>query len=170
MQEHIYRATKKSIFRKSFLIWFFVAVHVAVNVLMILSLSQKGNAWGILFVNGTLSVISIPSLIIFFNYYKYAANKILTITYNSLKFTDKKTGESIELMNADIDKIYLVTNRSLSRFPWIFYDYFYLVDTHQNKIIINCYLIDIRHFWLDTLTRKINSDKLTRRESYYPLI
>jgi hypothetical protein len=170
MQEHIYIAKKKRIIRQSFFIWLFVGLQVAANTILIPTLFTKNQIGGIVIINILLGLITIPAVILFFKYYRHSVGKKFIVTYNSLKFVDDKTGQSIELNSSEIDKIYLVVNNKTSRLPWLFHEYFSFIDTRNNKITITSYFMDISDFWLDTLTRKVNSNKVIREEKTYPII
>lgn len=169
MKEHIYTARKSRIFKQSILIWFFVATHIAVNLMIIPTLVQAKQAWAIIFINVLLSPITIPSILLFFRYYTHSVGKKFIITYNTLKFIDEKTGETTELNNSDIEKIILVQNKQMSRLPWLFHEFFSFIDNKQQRIIITSYFMDLSDFWLDALTHKIKSNKLTREERTYPI-
>jgi len=96
--------------------------------------------------------------------------KKFIVTYNSLRFVDEKTGSITELNSCDIEKIYLVQNKRMSKLPWVFHEYFSFIDNKKNKIVVTSYFMDISDFWLDTLTRKVNSNNLIREEKTYPII
>ena len=170
MQEHIYIAKRSRIIKQSFFIWLFVALHIAANIIIIPTLLKKDQIWNIALINILLGLITVPAVILFLNYYKHSVGKQFVVTYNSLKFIDDKTGKTIELKNSDINKIYLVKNMHNSRLPWIFHEYFSLTDNKNNKIVVTSYFMDIGDFWLDTLTRKVNSDNLVREKKMYPII
>jgi hypothetical protein len=170
MQEHIYIAKPSRILRQSFFIWLFVALQIAANFMTVPTFLRLNQIFGIVFVNTVLGIITIPSLILFFKYYRHSVGKKFIVSYDSLKFIDDKTGETIELNNSEIDKIYLVQNKRMSRLPWSFHEYFSFVDTKQNKIVITSYFMDISEFWLDNLSRKVSSDKLITELKTYPII
>jgi hypothetical protein len=169
MQEHVYIAKKSRIAKQSFCICLFVATHIVINFMVIPKFLQNGQAWAIVFINAFLGAITIPSLVLFLKYYKHSVGKKLIVTYNSLKYIDEKLNSVIELNNSEINKIKLVENRQGSRFPWIFHDYFSFTDIKGNKIVVTSYFMDLSEFWLDTLTSKVNSNKLVREERTYPL-
>ncbi len=169
MQEHIYSAKRGRIIRQSAFIWLFAALHIAANIMTVPVLLRNNQLAAILLMNVLFSLITVPAIILFFKYYKHSVGKKFIVTYNSLKYTDDRTGQSVELKSSEIDKIHLVENSKMSRFPWLFHEYFSFVDTKNNRIIITSYFMDISDFWLDTLTRKVSSNKLTREEKAYPL-
>lgn len=170
MQEHNYTAKKSRIIKQSFFIWLFVAIHILTNIITAPTLIQKNQTWAILFINGLLNLITIPSILLFIKYYRYSVGKKFIVTYNSLKFIDEKTGETTELNNNDIEKIYLIENKPMSKLPWLFHGYFVFIDNKKNKIIVTSYFMDISDFWLDTLTRKVSRDILIREERAYPIM
>ena len=170
MQEHIYIAKPSRIFKQSLFIWLFVAVQITANCIVAPTFLRLNQVFRIIFINVILGLITIPAVVLFFKYYRHSVGKKFVVSYNSLKFIDNKTGESIELNNSEIDKVYLVQNKRLSRLPWLFHEYFSFVDTKQNKIIVTSYFMDMSEFWLDTLARKVSSDKLIRELKTYPII
>ena len=170
MQENVYIAQKKRIIRQSFFIWLFVFGQIVLNCFIIPSFINGTQTWAILFINLILSAITIPGVVLFFKYYKLSVDKTFVVTYDSLKFIDDKTKSITELLNSDIVKIHLVQNSRLSLSPWSFHEYFSLTDNSANKIIITSYIMELSDFWLDPLTKKINSKNLTREEKAYPII
>jgi len=169
MQENIYIAKKGRIIRQSFFIWLFSALHITSNIFGIPPLLRHNQIWAIFLINLMLGIITIPSLIIFFRYYKHSINKKFVVTYNSLKFIDHKTGQTTELINSEINKIFLATTQTSNNLPWCFHEYFSFEDEKGNKIIVTSYIMDIVDFWLDSLSRKVSSNKLVRVEKTFPL-
>lgn len=103
-------------------------------------------------------------------YYKHSVGKKFIITFDSLKFIDENTGETNEIKSSEIKRINLVVNRKMSKLPWLFHEYFSFIDDKQNKIIITSYIMNITDFWIDSLTRKVSSDKLVKEEKTYPIM
>src|SRR5688572_28833712 len=120
MQEHIYKPQKARIIKQSFLIWFFVAFHIAANIMLIPTLLDRGEFLGLIFINLLLAGISIPAIILFFKHYNYSSGKRFIVTYNHLRLVDDKTGQIIEIENSNIKSINLVENHTSSRLPWCF--------------------------------------------------
>lgn len=170
MKEHIYTAKRGKIIRQSFFIWLFVALQVAANMMLIPSFIKRNEIGGIVYINVILSALTVPSVLLFIKYYQYSAGKKFIVTYDSLKFIDDKTGSKIEMLNADIEEIYLVRNLWNSHLPWTFHEYFSFVDKNQNRIIVTSYIMDIGDFWLDTLSRKVNRNKLIIKKRLYPIM
>ena len=170
MQEHIHAAKRSRIIGQSFFIWLFVAFQIGLNIFAISMGLTSGRISAMILINALLSMITAPAVFLFLKYYKHSIGKKFVITYNSLKFIDEKKGEVTEIKNSDIEKIYLVVNPKMSRLPWLFHEYFAFIDNKQNKIIVTSYFMDISEFWLDSLTRKVSSDKLIREEKRYPII
>jgi len=169
MQEHIYTAKRKKIIGQSWSIWAYVAMQVVFTVLFVVKW-RDSQLWGLLFVNVVLGTLTIPGIILFIRYYRYSVGKRFIVTYNTLKYVDDKTGQFTELINTEIEKIILIETHSASRspWPWYAYEYFMLTDAKGNRIIITSYFMDLGDFWMDTLTRRVDSDKLIRDKKIYP--
>jgi hypothetical protein len=170
MKEHIYIAKSGRIIKQTFFIWLYVAIQIAGNIMTIPALIRTGQVFGFLIINVFLSLLTIPSLQLFFNYYKYAANKKFIVTYNSLMLIDEKTGRCIELKNMEIEKVVFVHNPSNSRLPWSDHEFFFLTDAAQNTIVVNSYIMDLSEFWIDGLARRVSAKKLIKVERVFPLI
>jgi hypothetical protein len=170
MKEHIYIAKPGRIIKQTIFIWLYVAIQIAGNIMTIPALIRTGQVYSFLIVNVFLSLLTIPSVQLFFNYYKYAANKKFIVTYNSLMLIDEKTGRCIELKNMEIEKVVFVHNPSNSRFPWSDHEFFFLTDAAKNTIVVNSYIMGISEFWMDSLARRVSSNKLSKIEKYFPLI
>ncbi|MBO9683459.1 MAG: hypothetical protein J7502_12455 [Flavisolibacter sp.] len=169
MQEHVYIARKSRIIRQTLLIWLFVALQIAANILAVPTMLKNNQTWAAVFINVCLGALTIPSVFLFIRYYKQSVGKRLIVTYNSLKFIDERSDGSIELANSEISEIRLVENTRMSRLPWVFHEYFSFADAKGNKIVVTSYFMDLSEFWLDPLTRKVDSKKLVREERAYPI-
>lgn len=170
MQEHIHIAKKSRIISQSFFIWLFVATQIGLNIFAISEGLTHNRILAMIYINILLGLLNVPAIFLFGKYYRHSFGKKFIITYDSLKFINEKTGEKIEIKNSDIEKIYLIESPKMSKLPWLFHEYFALIDNKKNKIIVTSYFMDISDFWLDTLTRKVNSDNLIRLEKTYPII
>ena len=170
MQEHIHIAKRSRIISQSFFIWLFVVSQIGLNIYGITKDLTSNRFLAMIFVNVLFCLLTVPGVFLFFRYYKHSIAKKFVITYDSLKFIDDKTGKIIEIKNSDIEIITLVENQKLSRLPWLFHEYFSLIDNKQNEIIVTSYFMDISDFWLDSLTRSVSSDNLIRKEKSYPII
>lgn len=169
MQEHVIVAKRSRIFHQSIFIWLFAALQISFTLYAMYKGLNSSRIGALLFINVILGAVTVPGIFLFFRYYKHSAGKKFVITYNYLRFIDERTGTMTELKNTDIEKILLVVNPKISRLPWAFHEYFAFIDNKQNKIIITSYFMNIGYFWLDTLTRRIDSDKLVRVEKVYPI-
>src|SRR6478736_1385304 len=118
MQEHIYTPKIRKIVSQSFFIFVFVAIQVLANFFLIPSFIEHRQIWGIVFVNVVMSIVSIPSLVIFLRYYKHSIGKRFVVTYDTLKFEDTKAGTKIELINSDIERIICVSTSWYTWSPW----------------------------------------------------
>ena len=175
MQQHVYKDSTKRIISQTFFIWMFVALQISTNIFLIPGFIKSGQYWAIAFINVILSAISIPSLYIFFNYYRYSANKDFIIAYNALKIIDKKNGAVVEISSTDIDRIELHQNLYpykvlMNLSVWSDHEFFCFVDKTGKKIVVTSYIMYIQDFWLDSLTRRVSSDKLIKFEKFIPLI
>ncbi len=169
MQQHIYTAKREKIIGQSWSIWIYVALQVVFTVFFVVKW-RDSQLWGVLFVNVVLGTLTVPGIILFIKYYRYSVGKKFIVTYNTLKYVDDKTGHFTELINTEIEKIILIETHYTSRspWPWYLYEYFVFIDSKGNKIIITSYFMDIGEFWIDTVTRKVNSDNLVREKKMYP--
>ena len=173
MQQHIYKASLKRIISQTISIWVFVAIQIGANTFILPRLINHGQYWAIAFLNIVLGALSIPSVYIFFNYYRHSANKDFIVSYSSLKMIDNKTGIVVEMSSTDIERIELHQNLypyKLNLSLWSDHEFFCLVDRSGKKIVITSYIMNITDFWMDTLTRRVNSDKLVKFENFIPLI
>ncbi len=174
MKEHVYRISKKRVIGQSFAIWLFAALQVAANVIMLPKFAGNNQYGPIFFINFLFTFLTVPSVYIFINYLKYSMNRDFIVTYNSLKMVDRKNNLTTEINSPEIERIELHQNlyphspRNL--LPWSSQEYFCFIDKNGKKIIVPSYIMSIIEFWTDSLTRRVNSDKLTRYESLYPLI
>lgn len=169
-KEHIYRMEWWSVFKQSIFIWSCLILHIIANIFINPTLIRKEQFWGIIFINIILSTITIPSLYIFINYLKFSCHRDFIIAYNSLKLVNRKTKKTIEIFSSDIIKIELYENIGNGREPWNFFEYFYVIDKHDNKIVIPSYILNIKDFWWDSLSRRVNSDKLVIKKTFFPII
>ena len=175
MKEHVYRISKEKVIAQSIFIWLIVATHLIANCFAIPKFLGSGQYWAILFINIVFGVITIPSVYIFFNYIKYSANKDFVVTYNSLKLIDRKKNVATEIISPEIERIELHQNlypysALLNLSPRSDQEYFCFIDKKGSKIIVTSYIMDITEFWTDSLTRRVNSDKLIKYERFLPLI
>ena len=156
--------------RQSFFIWLFVGLQIGLNIFAISKGLTSNRISAMVFINILLGMLSVPAIFLFLKYYKHSVGKKFVITYDSLKFIDEKTGKRIEIKNSEIERINLVVNPKMSRLPWSFHEYFEFIDNKQNKITVTSYFMDLSDLWLDSLTRRVSSDKLIREEKTYPII
>jgi hypothetical protein len=174
MQEHIYRPSKRKVFNQSFLIWLLVALQIIANCFVIPTFISMNQYWAIAFINIVLGFITVPSVYLFVNYYKNSINKEFIVTYNFLKMIDKKEKTAIEINIPEIQTIELHQNlylySALNLAPWSSHEYFCFIDKNGKKIIVTSYFIGIGNFWMDTLTRRVDSSKLVKYERFIPLI
>ena len=170
MQEHIHVAKRSRIIKQSVFIWFNVALQIGFNAFAASIHWTTDTLFVILLINLVLGSLTVSGIRLFLKYYKHSVGKQFVITYDSLKFVDCKTGESTVIKSSDIEKIYLVETRRTSRLPWSHYEYFKFVDKTGKEIIVTSNIMNICDFWLDTLTRKVNSDRLIREVKTYPII
>ena len=168
MKEHIYTAKTQKIVSQSFCIFIFLAMQVAANFLLIPSLIKHKQLWGIVFVNLIMFMISIPSLIIFFKYYKQSVGKRFIVTYETLRFEDTKTGIKIELMNSEVERIISVSTSWYTWSPWTFYEYFTITDKNQQTITVTSFFLELSDFWLDTLTKRVRNPGVEFIKKEYP--
>jgi hypothetical protein len=169
MQEHIYTAKNGKIISQSFFIFLFIAIQIIANFLLIPSLIRHGQPWGIPLVNLLLCAISIPSVIIFWKYYKQSVGKRFIVTYEALKFEDTKTGTVTELINSEIHRITSVSTSWYTWSPWTFYEYFSITDKNEKTITVTSFFVDLGDFWLDTLTHKIKNPGVELIKKEYPM-
>lgn len=166
MQQHIYTTKRSKIISQTFLAWLVILLQVALNVYAITLPVTRYRNIAILIVNIFMLCMNIPSLYIFINYYRYSKNKRFVITYNYLRLKDIVTGKAVEIKDEDIVKIELVSSIGFKH-PWSDHEYFCFTDLQKNKIIITSYMMNIADFWLDTLSHKINTNKLTRYKKFF---
>ena len=169
MQQHIYTATRKKIIGQSWSIWAYVAMQVVFTVVFVIKW-RDSQLWGLLFVNAVLGTLTVPGIILFIRYYRYSVGKKFIVTYNTLRYVDDKTGQFIELINTEIEKVILVetTRKSQNLLPWLFHEYFILMDSKGKTIIITSYIMGLGDFWVDTLTGRVSNDNIVREEKTYP--
>lgn len=169
MQQHIYTAKRKKIIGQSWSIWVYVAMQIVFTVFFVVKW-RDSQLWGVLFVNVVLGTLTIPGIILFIRYYRYSVGKRFIVTYNTLRYVDDKTGQFTELTNTEIEKIILVetTRKSQKLLPWVFYEYFILMDSKGSKIIITSHFMSLGEFWMDTLTRRVSNDNIVMEEKTYP--
>jgi hypothetical protein len=170
MQQHIYSATNEKIFKQSFFIWLWVITHIGLNVYIGLSFFHREEYWLFFVMNLMLLVITLPSIYIFFNYLKYTIHKDFIVTYEEIKLVDRKTNETVQIKNKDIVKVELYDNRTSYKAPWSAYEYFCFIDKENNRIVVTSHIMSISDFWLDTLVKKISSNKLIIIEDLFPVI
>jgi hypothetical protein len=170
MQEHIYTAKTQKIVSQSFYIFLVVALQILANFFLIPSLIKHKQVWGIPFVNLMLCFISIPSIVIFFKYYKQSIGKRFIVTYELLKFEDTKTGETTELINSEIKRIVSVSTSWYNFTPWTFYGYFSITDKNQKTITVTSFFLGLGNFWMDTLTRKVKNPGVEFITKEYPAL
>jgi hypothetical protein len=167
MKETVYKTNSAKYFLKSSLTWFCVAVQLGLSLYFLRDFSESGLI-ATLVVIGVFSFLTVPGLILHFNYLKYSKNAKFVIRYDNVEFI--KNNQKTILKSNEIVKIILHQSPTNSRFPWWNYQWFELIDSSGNKICVNYYIMDISDMWINTLSRKINSDKLERKENYFPLI
>lgn len=173
MQQHIYTTTKQKIFKQSFFIWLYVASQIALNIYLIFFYENEYKVLVFLFCNLLIStIITIPGVIIFLNYYKYSVNKEFTVSYDSVKLHDIKSNTTIELNSNEIEKIELhqIPFGGTLRSPYGSYEYFCFIDKNKKRIVVTFHILSIADFWFDTLTKKVSSKKLVKVERFYPVI
>ena len=173
MQEHLYSAKAIQILRKSFSTWLVILLQIIINIVIFTRaavLSTGSEILLFIFLNAFLGLITIPGLLLFFNYRKYTINKTLIVTYNSVKLVDDLSKQVIEINSSEIVEIRLVKAQILTKMPWAFHSYFSLRDHKNNIIVVPFYLIDITEIWLDILARRISSNKLISEVKFYPRI
>jgi len=170
MKEHIYMTKPGRIISQSYLTWLIVVIHLGANVMLIPKLNSSDQLYGILFINVLLGSLTVPAIQLFINYYKYAAYKKFIVTYDSVNLIDERTGMSVGIKTAEIEKVVFVQSPVNSKYPWFNQGYFVLTDAAKNTIVVNSYIMDISELWLDSLARRISSKKLIREERYFPII
>jgi len=169
MQQHVYTAKRKKIIGQSWSIWIYVAMQLVFTVFFVVKW-RDSYVWGMLLVNVVLGTLTIPGIILFIRYYRYSVSKRFIVTYNTLRYVDDKTGQFTELINTEIEKVILVktTRKSQNLLPWVSYEYFILMDSKGNKIIITSYFMSLGEFWMDTLRARVSSDNIVIEEKTYP--
>jgi len=169
MKEHIYKASPKRIVAQSFSIWLFVLFQFGLNVLAAETLISRGDLWALIVINLVLAAVNVPAILLFWKYYRHSAGKQFVVTFTTLKYSDTKSGVLIELNTSEITRIKLIQTPKLSRLPWFSHEYFMLSDSRNNSIIVTSYIMNIHEFWLDSLTRKVDSNKLIKEEKTLPI-
>ena len=170
MKEHRFIARRSKIIKQTSLIWLFVLIHIALNFMITPKLISNSQYTALLLINLGLSMLSIPGVYLFFNYYRYSINKELILTYNTVRLIDHKTKEVIELLNNEIVTVTLNNHIRLSRLPWLFNEYFCLTDRNGKNIKITSWIMDISDLWTNTLSRKINNDNIVKNELVFPVV
>lgn len=165
MKEHTYEYNFKKVFMKPALIWFCVVVQLGLNLFVAFN---KPTIAGFVWINVAFSLLSIPGIIVHFNHLKRSRNAILVVRYNSISFQNGSTETNVD--STDIQKIILHECLWRSRFPWWNYSWFELIDSKAQSIKVSCYLLEITDFWQDSLSRRVNSNNLTREEHVLPMM
>lgn len=170
MKEHRFIARRSKIIKQTSLIWLFVLIHITLNFMITPKLISNGQYTALLLINLGLSILSIPGVYLFFNYYRHSINKELILTYNTVRLIDHKTKEVIELVNNEIVTVTLNNHIQSSRLPWLFNEYFCLTDRNGKNIKITSWIMDISDLWTNTLSRRINNDNIVKNELVFPVI
>jgi hypothetical protein len=170
MKEHRFIARRSKIIKQTSLIWLFVLIHIILNFMITPKLISNGQYTALLLINLGLSLLSIPGVYLFFNYYRHSINKEFILTYNTVRLIDHKTKEVIELLNNEIVMVTLNNHIQSSRLPWLFNEYFCLTDRNGKNITITSWIMDISDLWTNTLSRRINNDNIVKNELVFPVI
>jgi hypothetical protein len=173
MQQHIYTTTKRKIFRQSFFIWLYVLSQLVMNIWVVFFYENDHKFFLFVFFNLLISaIITVPGIIIFFNYYRYSVNKEFIVSYNNLKLRDVKSNKIIEINNDEIERIELheIVRGTSLRSPYYSYEYFCFIDKNNKRIVVTFHILSLGDFWFDTLTQKVSSKKLVKVERYFPMI
>lgn len=166
IKEHVYQFGLSSVILKSLLVWILFAAQLIVSFFIV----YNGAGYeAMILSNLILSLFTIPSLIIHMNHLKYSKNAKLILRYETITMINPI--EEITLKNVEITEIILHQSRpSGSRFPWWNYSWIELVDKNGRSIKISFYLLEIGEFWLDTLSRRVDSNNFIRKENFFPII
>lgn len=165
MKEHTYKYKWDKMFVKSLLTSILLGVQMCISIFMFLGEARIG---GIILLNLFFGAFTIPGLVIHFNHWKYSQNVEVILRYDTISLIGP--ARDVILNTSDITQVILHQSPSGSRFPWWGYSWFELIDKDGQKIKVSCYLLDISEFWTDTLSRKVNSKNLVRKESFFPLM
>lgn len=158
-------------FRQSYLIWLFPILPIFMEFTLIPRLVLNNeNIIFIIIANVFFGIVTIPGIRLYYNYRRFSINKEFVITYNTIKLVDTATNSIIELNINDIETIELHTNELATKLPWSFYRYFCFTDKFKKRIVVTSFIMDISDLWMDSLARKISSEKFKRIDSTYSII
>ncbi len=170
MQQHQYSISRYRIATLSWVIWAIALLHLCGNIFIIGPVIHYKTFGSFIFFNLVIGLLSVPGMYLFFTYYRYSVNKVFTVTYNTIELLDKKSNNRIIINSNDIIRIETRENTggSLSRLPWSGLENFCFVDKNNQKILVTSLMIGLGELWLDSLAKRINSDKLIRTKVYFP--
>ncbi len=124
---------------------------------------------GLVLLNLLLSVLSVPGIILFVNYYKYSKNKKIIISHDKIILQENENIAG-EITNTEITEIELVHATDYSGLPWSDFAFFVLKDAKGNRIIVPNFIMEISELWLDTLSRKIKRSNIIKTRKSFPSI
>jgi hypothetical protein len=164
MKATVYKANWKRIGKKSFLPLLPFLVQIGFNIYF--SYQSKLSLGETVYLNALWGfLISFPGLLLFTNYLRHSLNTTITLKKDSICFENKKV--SIELINAEIEHIKIHTIRANNRFPWGFLD-FYVFQEGSKAFMFNNFTLDISELWQNSLSIKINQDRIQYKFSWFP--
>ena len=170
MTEKTYRTSKARILRQSIFIWVALLTLILANIFAIESFNKLHNFWVIVLPNILLGLLTIPGIIIYFNYLKFSKHKEINISGESVELIDTKTGFRKEFKTKDINSVRVYSNDSSGKLPWTGFQYLCFINASNQRIIVTSFLMDLDDFNFNNAPIKIDPAKFQRLSTYYPII
>jgi len=167
MKQHEYKYHWYKVFKKSILLWFLILIQIGLCSFYIYSPLAFPFPELIIF-NVILSALTIPGFILHINHLCRTRNTTFILKYESISL--QRNTEITTLNSNDICKIILHEGPTKSRFPWYDYNWVEFIDTNGKSIAVSFYLLEISDFWMNTLSRRVNSKHFERNWNLFPLM
>jgi|SRR5688572_7542865 hypothetical protein len=167
MQERIFKPSK--FFYRSVFIWVYVVLYIVV-LTFFPGIMQVGSIGAAIFLFIIMSLLCVPGVMIFINYYRHSINREFILRYETISMRNVVTNEIVEIYSPDIERIELVEVGRGSRAPWIFFSYIRFIDKNGKQIVVTMFFLTIDQIWIDSLSRRIDNKKMQRITTMLPLI
>ena len=169
MKTHPYKLTFKGISRRSFGIWLFLFLYIAITVFIsIFDVNFYTKLVTLIIFNFICLFIFFPGLLLHLVYITNGIHK--TILIDPEEIIVMKKGKEIRKIRMDeIEKIVQVQAFSWTRFPWMDHYYYKIIDREGVSLKMNCYFLKDGEIWKNPFLRTNQDKLLSVKEVFLPL-